>query len=132
MAFCLTEAKFGHIFNHMVEYILDFNAIFRALSDDKRRDMLSRLLSGAKTISELASHYSLTFAGVAKHLEVLSTARLIVKTRQGREQVITPNSQALRQTMELLQSYESLWVDRFDRLDVLLSHDPETPERQGE
>lgn len=107
----------------MVEYSLDFDAVFGALRDGTRRDMLARVLRGDLTISELAAQYKLTFAGVAKHVDVLLKAKLVLKRRHGREQVITGNDEAVRQTTALLQAYEKLWVERFDRLDQFLEEE---------
>jgi DNA-binding transcriptional ArsR family regulator len=107
----------------MVEYSLDFDAVFGALRDGTRRDMLARVMKGDLTISELASRYALTFAAVAKHVEVLLKAHLVLKRRQGREQVITGNDATLRQTTALLQTYENLWTQRFSRLDDFLEQE---------
>ena len=107
----------------MVEYSLDFDSIFQALSDGTRRDLLFRVLQGDLTISELATHYRMTFAGVAKHIDVLFKAGLILKRRRGREQLVTANNEAVQATAALLQSYERLWRQRFERLDELLEQE---------
>jgi len=107
----------------MVEYSINFDAVFGALSDGTRRDMLTRVMRGDQTISELASRYSITFAGVSKHVGVLLRAQLVSKKRRGREQVITGNDQTIRQTMTLLWDYEKLWTERFDRLDQFLKEE---------
>lgn len=107
----------------MVEYSLDFDAVFGALRDGTRRDMLSRVMQGDLTISELAGRYALTFAAVAKHVDVLLKAGLVLKRRQGREQVITGNDATLRQATALLQTYEKLWTERFSRLDDFLEQE---------
>lgn len=107
----------------MVEYTPDFDAVFGALADPTRRDMLTRVLQGDLTITELARRYSLTFAGVAKHLEVLVRAQLVTKRKQGREQVVSGNEATVRETTALLQTYEKLWTERFDRLDAFLEQE---------
>jgi DNA-binding transcriptional ArsR family regulator len=107
----------------MVEYSLNLDAVFGALSDGTRRDILTRLMQGDLIISQLASAYSLSFAAVAKHVDVLKKAGLVLKRRQGREQVITGNEAALRQTTTYLQTYETLWKKRFDRLDQFLEEE---------
>ena len=107
----------------MVEYALNFDAVFGALSDGTRRDILTRVLQGDLIISELASGYALTFAAVAKHVSVLQKAGLVLKRRQGREQVISGNGAAIRQTTDLLQTYETLWTRRYERLDQLLKEE---------
>lgn len=85
--------------------------------------MLTRVLQGDLTITELARRYSLTFAGVAKHLEVLVRAQLVTKRKQGREQVVSGNEATVRETTALLQTYEKLWTERFDRLDAFLEQE---------
>lgn len=109
------------------------DAIFGALSDGTRRDILSRVLQADRTISELAVRYQLTFAAVAKHVDVLCRAQLITKQKRGREQVITGNEAAVRETTALLQAYERLWTARFERLDQLFEEDEHgrTADKQG-
>jgi DNA-binding transcriptional ArsR family regulator len=107
----------------MVEYTLNFDAVFGALSDPTRRDLLVRVLKEDLTISELAGRYALTFAGVAKHVDVLLKARLVNKRRQGREQVVSGNGAAVRETTALLQAFEALWSARFDRLEEFLEQE---------
>lgn len=107
----------------MVEYTLNFDAVFQALSDGTRRDVLSRVLRGDLTISELAARYRLTFAAVAKHVDVLFKAGLVRKRRIGREQVVTANDETVRETAALLQSYEKLWTERFTRLNDFLDQE---------
>jgi len=107
----------------MVEYELNFDAVFGALADPTRRDILTRVLRGDLTIGELARDYALTFAGVAKHVEVLVRAQLVTKQRRGREQWVTGNDEAVRQTAALLATYEALWTARFQRLDQYLEEE---------
>ena len=101
----------------MVEHTIDYNLIFQALADETRRDILQRLLSGQKSISELADKYTMSCAGVAKHLSVLHKAGLIRKDKLGRLQVVSAEPKAIRQVMALLQEYERVWTERYDRLD---------------
>lgn len=114
------------ILNRMVEYTAatpNFDLIFQALSDGTRRDILRRVLEGEKTISELASKYKMSFAAVAKHLNVLQAAGLIRKRRQGRQQIAEAQAESIQQVTALLQEYEAIWTKRFDRLDELLAND---------
>ncbi len=104
----------------MVEYSLDFDLIFQALSDKTRRDLLTWVLRSDQTISQLANRYQLTFAGVAKHIDVLFKSRLVLKRRQGREQIVSANRHAVEETTALLNSYQQLWTERLERLDAFL------------
>lgn len=107
----------------MVEYSLSWDAVFGALADGTRRDILGRVLQADRTISELATRYQLTLAAVAKHVDVLVRAQLVTKRKRGREQWITGNEAAVHETTALLQAYERLWTARFERLDAFLEEE---------
>lgn len=107
----------------MVEYAADLNLIFRAMADETRRDILRRVLSGEQTISELVGNYTMSFASVAKHIQVLTNAGLLYKTKRGREQVLTAQPDAIKQIEQLMLEYERVWQSRFDALDTLLKEE---------
>ena len=105
----------------MVEYTIDLNYVFSSLSDPTRRDIVRRVSQGPKTVGELADkHKNLSFAAVAKHIAVLEEAKLIIKKREGKYQIITVNPKTISQTTKALQQYQAIWEARFDTLDSLL------------
>ncbi|CAN5149457.1 metalloregulator ArsR/SmtB family transcription factor [soil metagenome] len=104
----------------MVEYSLNYNTVFHALADETRRDILLQLINGEKTITEIAKNYSMSFAAIAKHLNVLEAASLIFKKKQGRVQIITANPQTVSDVTEYLKRYEVLWDQRFNKLENML------------
>lgn len=104
----------------MVELIENTDKVFHALADGTRRDILRRTLQQNHSISSLASSYNMSFAAVAKHINVLSRAQLIKKYKEGREQMIEANVATIAQVRELLETYETLWVNRLESLDALL------------
>lgn len=107
----------------MVEYTLDMDLIFGSLSDSTRRDMLQRLTRGEQSVGELAQEYKLTFAAVSKHLKVLEKARLIIKQRRGKQQMVRISPQALASADEYLRQYQALWEQSFDALGTLLEQE---------
>jgi DNA-binding transcriptional ArsR family regulator len=107
----------------MVEYTLDLNSVFGSLADPTRRDILQRLLKGEQSIGELAKEYHLTFAAVSKHLKVLEKAKLIMKQRRGKQQMVRIAPQALADADEYLRQYKALWESRFDALESLLEQE---------
>ncbi|WP_198853361.1 helix-turn-helix transcriptional regulator [Alicyclobacillus sp. SO9] len=109
--------------NHMVEYNPYLDGLFGSLADPIRRDILQKLVHAQRTISQLAENYEMSFAAVAKHLSVLEKAKLIVKRRNGREQIVSIAPDALRDASEYLDQFEALWNYRFDTLDALLQED---------
>jgi DNA-binding transcriptional ArsR family regulator len=104
----------------------DIDQIFRALADPTRRDIVERVLAGEQSVSGLAERYAMSFAGVQKHVAVLERAGLATKHARGRERLVRPNLDAIRQVQGLLNRYEQLWRARIDRLDALLGC-PEEP-----
>src|SRR5213080_5073583 len=107
----------------------DFDRVFAALADHTRRDIVRRAISAEEGIVELASHYSMSFAAVQKHIAILERAGLVTKERVGRRKVVRTNLERLRIVRRLLDQYEELWRGRIDRMAELLSSDPKETDR---
>lgn len=103
------------------------DAVFAALADATRRDIVLRALSGHEGVAELAGHYPMSFAAVQKHVAVLERAGLITKQRTGRRKVVRTNIEALRLARGLLDQYEALWRGRIDRMTDLISATSKEP-----
>ena len=106
--------------NHMVERMGQLDSIFSSLGDPTRRDILQRVAKKSLNIGELARSYPVSFAAVAKHIQVLAQARLVTKTRQGKLQVVSINAAPLNSAMRYLEQYRPLWEQRLDRLGAFL------------
>src|SRR6201987_4796427 len=62
------------------------DAVFRALADANRRQLLDRLhAKNGQTLGELCRGLDMTRQAVAKHLSILEEANLVSWQRQGRE-----------------------------------------------
>ena len=97
------------------------DALFHALADRTRRDILRRVLAGEHSISALAASYQMSFAAVQKHVAVLERAGLLTKRRQGREALASGDVQMLRSAGRLLAELEEVWRGRISRIDDLLN-----------
>ena len=98
------------------------DSVFHALADATRRDVVARVMGGEPaSVSMLASRYRMSFAAVQKHIAVLERARLVSKFAAGRERIVRGNPQRLARARAALSQLESLWLDRFSRIDVLLT-----------
>jgi DNA-binding transcriptional ArsR family regulator len=105
----------------MVERTIEIDAVFYSLGDRTRRDILRRVAKVPQSIGVLAdAHPSMTFAAVAKHVSVLEEAKLVMKKREGKYQIISLNPKALSAARQVLESYQDLWEKRFTQLDELL------------
>jgi DNA-binding transcriptional ArsR family regulator len=99
------------------------DALFHALADRTRRDILRRSLAGEYSVSTLASHYDMSFAAVQKHVAVLERAGLVTKRRAGREALASGEVTAVRSVSSLLDELEQIWRGRISRIDDLLAAD---------
>jgi DNA-binding transcriptional ArsR family regulator len=112
----------------MVEYTYDLDSVFGCLSDPTRRDILGRIAQEALSIGEIARPYNLTFAAISKHLKVMERARLIIKERKGKEQIVHLSPDALASADEYLAMYRKQWSRRLDALDSYLQTDQKDEE----
>ena len=103
------------------------DAVFRALGDPTRRQMLHRLAQGEQTVGQLAEPFSMSLAAASKHIRALEVAGLISREVLGRIHVCHLNAAPLRAADEWLRHYESFWSARLDRLEALLRQDDTTP-----
>ncbi|MFT4216966.1 MAG: metalloregulator ArsR/SmtB family transcription factor [Micropruina sp.] len=97
------------------------DALFHALADRTRRDILRRVLAGEHSVSTLATSYQMSFAAVQKHVAVLERAGLLTKRRQGREALASGDVQMVRSAGRLLAELEEVWRARVARIDDLLN-----------
>jgi DNA-binding transcriptional ArsR family regulator len=101
------------------------DALFHALADRTRRDVLRRVLVGEHSVSALAANYDMSFAAVQKHVAVLERAGLLSKRRSGREQLAHGEVEAVRSVASMLVELEDLWRGRVARIDELIANDPQ-------
>ena len=104
----------------MVEQSAHLDAVFQALSDPTRRAMLGHLAERERTIGELATPFSMSFAGASKHVRVLENAGLVTRTIRGRTHLCRLRAARLAEANAWLRRYERFWTDRLDMLEQLL------------
>ena len=105
------------------------DALFHALADRTRRDILRRVLVGEHSVSDLAGSYDVSFAAVQKHVAVLERAGLLTKRHQGRERLAGGEVEAVRSVASMLAELENLWRGRIARIEQLLANDQQ-PEQE--
>jgi DNA-binding transcriptional ArsR family regulator len=97
---------------------------FAALADPTRRALLARLdAEQSVTVSDLARPFPMSLPAVMKHLDVLSDAGLIVRTKTGRTVACQLSPAPMEHAMEWLSRYERYWTDQLDRLAAFLEQD---------
>lgn len=114
------------ILNHMVEE-LDMDAVFHALANRARREMVGRLAHGDLTVGELAEPLTMSLAAASKHVKVLEGAGLVRRTVTGRRHVCTLEPAPLASASAWIDFYQRHWEARLDALEALFSPDTEEP-----
>jgi DNA-binding transcriptional ArsR family regulator len=94
---------------------------FAALSDPTRRAMIERLAVGPASVRGLTEPFELSQQMISKHIAYLVRARIVVKTKQGRESVCTLRPEAIKTVNDWASNYRRFWEERFDKLDVVVS-----------
>jgi DNA-binding transcriptional ArsR family regulator len=88
---------------------MDDDAVFRALADASRRQLLDRLhRKNGQTLGELCEGLEMTRQAVAKHLAILEEANLVSFKRQGREKLHFINPVPINEIAER-------WIGKFER-----------------
>ncbi|MCC4246872.1 ArsR/SmtB family transcription factor [Stappia indica] len=96
------------------------DAIFQALGDATRRQMLLALSEGARSVSQLAEPFDMSLAAASKHVKVLEKAGLIRREVRWRTHTCRLEPGPLASAHDWLGFYERFWTDRLDVLDALL------------
>jgi DNA-binding transcriptional ArsR family regulator len=85
----------------------DDDAVFRALADPTRRELLDQLFErDGRTLTELESGMEMTRFGVMKHLRVLEEANLVVTRKDGRKKLHFLNPVPIR-------LIHDRWIDKY-------------------
>ncbi|HEY1995498.1 metalloregulator ArsR/SmtB family transcription factor [Paraburkholderia sp.] len=101
---------------------------FAALADPTRRALLARL-SGTHdlSVSELAQPFEMSLPAVMKHLDVLSEAGLITRTKTGRTVACRLSAGPMEEAMQWLARYQRFWTEQLDRLAAFVEEEEPCP-----
>jgi len=93
------------------------NSTFSALADPTRRAILTRLSTGAASVTELAGPFDISLPAVTKHLQVLERAGLITRSRTAQWRPCQLEAKPLREVSDWVEQYRPHWEQRLDRLE---------------
>lgn len=102
-------------------------AVWSALSDPTRRAIVEQLTRGPTRVTDLAAPFDMSLNAVSKHIKVLEAARLVRRTRQGREHTLELDPAPLRDVARWASEIERFWSARLDRIQQFF----EEKERKG-
>jgi DNA-binding transcriptional ArsR family regulator len=102
---------------------------FAALSDPTRRALVARLAGGeAVSISQLAQPFDMSLPAVMKHLDVLSDAGLVTRSKNGRIVRCQFAPSPMEDAMNWLDRYLRFWNAQLDRLAAFVEKDSWSPQ----
>lgn len=104
----------------MVNNTGDLDAVFGALADPTRRDMLIRLARGPATVGELGRPFDITKGAVTKHIKVLERSGFLKRDVHGRVHRCDIDTRPLDWAERWVEQVRSYWEARFDDLATYL------------
>jgi DNA-binding transcriptional ArsR family regulator len=113
------------ILNQMVKFSeAPLDRTFAALSDATRRALVMRLAQEpGVSVSELAAPFTMSLPAIMKHLDVLSDAGLVARTKTGRTVACRLDAAPMREAFEWLNRYEQFWSERLSSLASFLEEE---------
>lgn len=92
------------------------DAVFRAISDPTRREILGILRRGPETVGGIARNFRMSRPAISKHLRLLHSAGLVSTHQQGTANLCSLNAKPLRIVDDWLQDYETFWKESLQSL----------------
>jgi DNA-binding transcriptional ArsR family regulator len=106
---------------------------FAALADPTRRALLIQLgRRDGISVSELAQPFAMSLPAVIKHLDVLSDAGLIARSKTGRVVACRLTAQPMQQAMQWLSRHQRFWSEGLDRLAAFLEEEQCPPPNRAQ
>jgi DNA-binding transcriptional ArsR family regulator len=99
------------------------NAVFRAIADPTRREILRLLRDGRRTVGEIAANFRTSRPAISKHLRLLRTAGLVVSHKDGTARMCNLNAKPLRAVNAWLRDYEAFWGESMRSLKSYIEED---------
>lgn len=81
-------------------------SLWKALSDDSRREILLLLKRKDMIPTEIAEHFSFTLPAVSTHLRILKEAELITEKKQGKNRFYSLNRKRM---LKLIEFFEDMY-----------------------
>jgi len=84
-------------------------AIFRAIADPTRRQILNLLRDGPQAVGEIAANFRTSRPAISKHLRLLKSAGLVVAHQRGTANICELNVRPLSAVNDWLGAYQAFW-----------------------
>ena len=84
-------------------------AVFRAIADPTRREILGMLRDRPHSVGEIAANFCTSRPAISKHLRLLRTVGLVATTQSGTARICALNAEPLRAVSDWVSDYEAYW-----------------------
>jgi DNA-binding transcriptional ArsR family regulator len=93
------------------------DAVFAAIAEPRRREMMQWLASGApRTVGEVVDHFALPQPAVSKHLAVLRNAGLVDVEKRGQQRLYRIKLERLKHVREWIDNFDQLWTEQLNAI----------------
>jgi len=99
-------------------------AVFKAIADPTRREILRLLRSRGRTVGGIASNFRTSRPAISRHLRLLRAAGLVTTRKRGTERICELNGKPFRAVNEWLKEYEPFWDDNLQSLKKFAEENP--------
>lgn len=93
------------------------DAVFAALAEPHRRDILALLRQGEVGVGEIAAALELRQPSASKHVKVLRDAGLVEVVPRGNRRLVRLRPEPLAELDAWLAPYRAAWASRLDALE---------------
>ena len=75
------------------------NKVFKALSDETRREILRLLNNSDMAMGDIANNFNMSKPAISKHLDILKSANLITSEKKGQFIIYSINTSVIQQAL---------------------------------
>jgi DNA-binding transcriptional ArsR family regulator len=87
------------------------DAVFRAIADPTRREILRLLRGKQHSVGEIAANFRTSRPAISKHLRLLRSAGLVVTHERGTARICQLNAKPLKAVDGWLRDYQAFWSE---------------------
>lgn len=91
-------------------------AIFHALADSTRREILDLLRTAERSAGQVAERFPVSQPAISRHLRVLREAGLVTQRKEAQSRLYRLAPEALREVDRWLDAYRVFWTARMHDL----------------
>lgn len=106
------------------------DAVFSALGDPTRRQIIERLARGRLTISEVSINIPISQPAISKHVKILEQSGLVQREVAGRIHYLQLSPGAMEAASSWIDRQREYWDAALDRLDAYLNANTEKEKKK--